>query len=78
VNEPGAPAQEAEPPVLRIVRGVPGPAELAALVAVLSARTASGAAAPQEPPSAWTDRRRASRTGTDHGPGSWRASSWPR
>jgi hypothetical protein len=40
-------------PVLRIVRGEPSPEELAALVAVLSARSGGGAAEPESRRSAW-------------------------
>lgn len=65
-------------PVLRVVRGEPDPAELAAVVAVLTARAASGAVAPGGPVSAWTDRGRAVRPVTHPGPGAWRASVHPR
>ncbi len=46
-------AQEPARPVLRIVRGEPTPEELAALLAVLSARGGGAAVAPEPPRSAW-------------------------
>lgn len=67
----------ADPPVLRVMSGEPDAAELAALVAVLTARAAAGATSAAGPPSAWTDRARSMRTGSEHGAGAWRASSWP-
>ncbi len=65
-----------EQPVLRVVRGEPTAEELAALVAVVTARAA---AAPPEttPRSAWTDRSRLVRRCPAAGPGAWRASGWP-
>ena len=69
---------------LRVVRGEPTAEELAALVAVLAARSAAdadGAAAePAGPVSGWTDRARYVRSGR-LGFGSWtgwRASAMPR
>ena len=63
-------------PILRVVRGEPDDAELAALIAVVSARSA--AAAPEAEPdyNAWTDRARLVRRDLPHGPGAWRASAW--
>jgi len=77
-----AAAGEASTPVapfLHVVSGDPSPEELAALIAVIAARSgtaddASGASAP----SAWTDRSRGLRTPLHHGPGAWRASAFPR
>ena len=70
--------EELEPtrPVLRIVRGEPSDEELAALVAVLSARAA--AAVPPEPdaPSLWRDRAALLRKPVHPGPGAWRAATW--
>lgn len=68
-----------DPPVLRVVSGEPDPAELAALVAVLTARASAAADPPVGPTSAWGDRSRAVRAGPapEHGPGAWRASGWP-
>jgi hypothetical protein len=67
-------------PHLRVVRGDATPEELAALVAVLVARAAAARArpVPQQPVSGWRDRRRGVRAPLPHGPGSWRASAWPR
>ena len=69
-------AQEADArPVLRVVRGEPTPAELAALIAVVAARTAP--AADEEPPtSAWSDRSALLRSVLAPGPGAWRWSSF--
>ncbi len=77
---------EPQRPVLRIVRGEPDDAELAALTVALAASAAAQTAAPAagEPPlSVWADRADALRhpaTGRPlrPGPGAWRASSWPR
>jgi hypothetical protein len=63
-------------PVLRIVRGEPTPEELAALVAVVAARSGAPAPAPKPIPSAWTDRARLVRPHLHPGPGAWRASAW--
>jgi hypothetical protein len=74
----------AEPTAVRIVRGEPSAEELAALVAVLAARSAAGAGngapAPAPAVSAWTDRSRyvrSARTGFGARAG-WRASALPR
>jgi hypothetical protein len=65
-------------PVLRVVRGEPTPAELAALVAVLAARSSPEAPAPSVTPSLWRDRASMLRAPLLPGPGSWRASGLPR
>ncbi|WP_433474525.1 acyl-CoA carboxylase subunit epsilon [Spirillospora sp. CA-142024] len=77
-------------PFLQVVRGEPGPEEIAALVAVLTARARAAAAARDGAgrggparPSRWADRSRLVR-GTfageiaPRGPGAWRASGLPR
>jgi hypothetical protein len=63
-------------PLLRVVRGEPDDAELAALIAVVSARAGAAAPAPEPEPNAWTDRSRLVRRELPHGPGAWRASAW--
>lgn len=63
-------------PLLRIVRGEPDDAELAALIAVVAARSASTAPPTNAEPDAWTDRSRLVRRPLPHGPGAWRASAW--
>ncbi|MDP9396888.1 MAG: acyl-CoA carboxylase subunit epsilon [Actinomycetota bacterium] len=63
-----------EQPLLRVVRGDPTPEELAALVAVLSARPAP-AAAPPVRRSVWRDPARLVRRPLRSGPGAWRASA---
>ncbi|HVE25653.1 MAG TPA: acyl-CoA carboxylase subunit epsilon [Sporichthya sp.] len=63
-------------PILRVVRGEPDDAELAALIAVVSARAAAAPAEAEPEPNAWTDRSRLVRRELPHGPGAWRASAW--
>ncbi|WP_144122203.1 acyl-CoA carboxylase subunit epsilon [Catellatospora sichuanensis] len=64
-----------EQPVIRIERGTPTAEEVAALVAVLSARPAAAPAPPAEVSAWW-------RSGlppvTAAGPGAWRRSGLPR
>ena len=60
--------------VVRVVRGEPTADELAALVAVVTAR--SSAPPKTTPRSAWTDRARLVRSRPSPGPGAWRASGW--
>lgn len=64
-------------PLLRVVRGGPSDAELAALVAVLAARPA-----PAEPPAvvrgAWADPATLVRQPLAPGVGGWRRSGLPR
>jgi hypothetical protein len=68
-----------EGPLLRVVRGEPTAAELAALVAVLTARAAAGAAARRpRPRSAWADPADRVRAPLAAGPGAWRRSALPR
>ncbi|WP_092778043.1 acyl-CoA carboxylase epsilon subunit [Actinokineospora terrae] len=66
-------------PVLRVVRGNPDAAELAALTVVVAA----AASAPAETPaplstSAWADKSSLVRRPLPHGPGAWRSSGLPR
>ncbi|TDC96125.1 acyl-CoA carboxylase subunit epsilon [Actinomadura sp. 7K507] len=74
-------------PFLQIVRGDPGPEEIAALVAVLTARAQAAAAARDgggpARPSRWADRSRLVRSTfagelRPRGAGAWRASGLPR
>jgi hypothetical protein len=66
-------------PFLRIVKGDPTEAEIAALVAVLqAAAAAAGTSPPRKPHSAWSAPHRRLRTMPPSGPGAWRASSLPR
>lgn len=70
----------AEPrPLLRIVRGNPDDAELAALTAVVAGLAA---ATPQDRPpprrSHWADRPSLLRGPLRPGPGAWRAAGFPR
>ncbi len=70
-----ADAAAQRPPLLRVVRGRPSAAELAALVTVVAARSS---AVVEEPPprqlSAWTDRRQGLRRPLPVGRGAWVAS----
>ena len=62
--------------LLRVVSGDPAPEELAALLAVVGAR--SGAAEPDSaPPSRWVARETLLRRPLHPGPGAWRASALP-
>lgn len=73
-------SSESEParPVLRIVRGEPSDEELAALVAVLTARTTAVTPPIPEAPSVWRDRTALLRKPAHPGPGAWRAATWRR
>jgi hypothetical protein len=69
-------------PVLRVVRGEPSDAELAAVVALLAARAAARAAAAstRDRPlrtSAWADPAAGLRRPPHPGPGAWRRSGLP-
>ncbi|HEY4852905.1 MAG TPA: acyl-CoA carboxylase subunit epsilon [Streptosporangiaceae bacterium] len=66
-------------PLLRVVRGDATPEEIAALVAVLLARSAD-AEAPgpaRSVKNAWSDRSRQLRRPLSPGPGAWRRSALP-
>jgi acyl-CoA carboxylase epsilon subunit len=65
-----------EAPFLRVVRGEPTAEELAALVAVLAARSAAPAPA-RRPRSAWADPARRLGLTSRPGPGAWRRSALP-
>jgi len=64
---------------LRVVRGDATPEEIAALVAVLMARSASeGAPRPaRSVQNSWSDRSRQLRRPLSPGPGAWRRSALP-
>ena len=66
-------------PVLRVVKGDPTPEELAALIAVVSARAATRPASETEPDRAsdWATYWRTARRPLHPGPGRWRASAHP-
>jgi hypothetical protein len=73
-DEPPRPGTE---PLLRVVRGEPDPAELAAVVAVVATRSDRAPSTPR-PLSVWAARSRLVRPQLRPSPGAWRASSWPR
>jgi hypothetical protein len=62
--------------LLRVVRGEPSPAELAALVAVVARAATTPAPAPPARGS-WTDPARGLRRCPAPGPGAWRGSARP-
>ncbi|HLK95801.1 MAG TPA: acyl-CoA carboxylase epsilon subunit [Nocardioidaceae bacterium] len=65
-------------PLLRVVRGEPTAEELAALVAVVAARSvAAQAVRPADPRSAWGHPARAVRGAHRPGPDGWRRSALP-
>jgi hypothetical protein len=66
-------------PLLRVVRGDPTAEEIAALVAVLLARSADAEAPGQarSVKNAWSDRSRQLRRPLSPGPGAWRRSALP-
>ena len=63
-----------EQPLLRVVRGEPTAEELAALVAVVTARSTARPEATRR--SVWTDRALLVRRFPAPGPGAWRTSGW--
>lgn len=66
--------------MVRVVRGEPTDNELAAIVAVISAKTAEAAAVPSpepERPSTWAAYWRTVRAPLRPGPGAWRTSALP-
>jgi len=67
-------------PRLTIVRGDPTPEQIAALVAVLTARlqSAGQARVSEAPRSGWSSTSRMMRGPLSPGPGAWKASALPR
>ncbi len=63
---------------LRVIKGEPTPEELAALVAVVSAKAASAGEPEPSRPSNWAAYWRSVRRPLPAGPGAWRASGLPR
>ncbi len=77
---PATVAAPAPGPVLAFARGNPSGEQIAAVVAVLAARTAwpAGATQARETRSEWSARSRLLRAPLPRGPGGWRASGLPR
>jgi len=77
---PATVAAPAPGPVLAFARGNPSGEQIAAVVAVLAARTArpAGATQARESRSEWSARSRLLRAPLPRGPGGWRASALPR
>jgi hypothetical protein len=66
-------------PVLRVIRGDATDEEIAALLAVLAARSGGAVDGPAErPAAAWADRAALIRSPLRPGPNAWRASAWRR
>ncbi|MFC5909440.1 acyl-CoA carboxylase subunit epsilon [Streptacidiphilus monticola] len=66
---------------IRVLHGDPSPEELAAVLAVVSARAAAGSAAREEQDGTarvWADRAAAMRPVPRPGPTAWRTSLWNR
>ena len=63
---------------IKVLHGQPSPEELAAVLAVVSARAAANAArsADEPPASEWTERARGMRRLRRPGPKAWRTSAW--
>jgi hypothetical protein len=63
-----------------VIRGDATDEEIAALLAVVSARIGAGLVAEEakQPAAAWSDRAAAMRPVPTPGPGAWRASAWRR
>ena len=72
MSDDAAPAR----PLLTVVRGEPTPEQLAALIAVVSARGGGGEPGEAPVPSLWN--RPVLRGPMHPGPGAWRASALPR
>jgi hypothetical protein len=71
-------SENTEPPLLRVVKGTPDEAELAALTAVIAAAAAAPAERPTPPRrSWWGDKAVAVRQPPHPGEGAWRASALP-
>jgi Acyl-CoA carboxylase epsilon subunit len=81
VTRSGQHDRPAGDPALRVVRGNATPEEIAALVAVLMARSGSADAEARLPVrpagGAWSDRSRQLCRPLHPGPGAWRRSGWP-
>ncbi len=76
---PDSEAEPASQPALRVVRGEPTPAELAAVVVVIGARRSSRPRADGQPRrSRWAARERMIRQPLAAGPGAWQSSALPR
>ena len=67
-------------PPIKVLHGDPSPEELAAVLAVVSARAAANAARTPDrtPTSQWADHARNLHTPTHPGPDAWRTSAWAR
>jgi hypothetical protein len=75
-DSPDATAEQPARPLLTVVRGEPSPEQLAALIAVVSARSGGAEQAPA-PRSLWGAPAAAHRRPLPSGPGAWRASALP-
>jgi hypothetical protein len=71
-------ASSAAVPLLAVVRGMPTPDELAALMVVLASRATNPSSAGGARQSSWSAKSRRLRAPVRPGPGAWRASALPR
>ena len=69
---------DAKAPLLSVVKGNPNEEELAAIIAVVAARTGATATPPPSNFSLWARRSRLIRPAMRPGPGAWRGSTYPR
>ncbi len=69
---------DSDRPLVRVVSGNPDPAELAALIAVVTARAADNKPVAPKTQSAWSAKSRQVRPSLRPGPNAWRTSTWPR
>ncbi|HUC25482.1 MAG TPA: acyl-CoA carboxylase subunit epsilon [Streptosporangiaceae bacterium] len=75
---PESQGQPAPGPALRVIRGEPTPAELAAVIVVLGARRSPRPRADSQPQrSRWAAKERMIRQPLAAGPGAWRSSAQP-
>ena len=71
-------SEDAQRPVLKLVRGNATEEEIAALVTVVAAMQGAGEqAAPARPPAAWSANHRKTRETFRHGPGGWLSRALP-
>jgi len=70
--------EAATEPLLRVVRGTPDDAELAAMVAAVAALMSGPDTVDDVTPPTWNERAPLLRRPLPHGPGAWRSSALPR
>ena len=74
MTEPTVTTDPTAAPLLQVLRGNPNPEQLAALIAVVTARSGGGAAEPEPPAtSRWSGPESRLRRPLHPGPGAWQA-----